>query len=92
MCSSDLDIYGFPVAVDYFSDTTIYWNNVQQLVAQFTAAVTTTATATTGDVRGTYALQTSSNGTLLFAASQSPLIPAVNSAIGLYGVPQYTAW
>ena len=58
----------------------------------YTAAVKTTATATTGDVRGTYALQTSSNSTLVFTASQSPLIANVNTSVGLYGVTQYTAW
>ena len=92
------DVIGFPIRSEQFQtganiDVALMMNNALiTATTGYIGAVKTTATATTGDVRGTYALQTSSNGTLLFSVTQAPLIPAVNSAIGLYGVPQYTAW
>ena len=93
------DVIGFAMRSDNYQpgaglDVQMTFNNALITSATgYTAAVKTTpATATTGDVRGTYALQTASNGTLAFVVSSSPLIPNVNSAIGLYGVPQYTAW
>ena len=92
------DVVGLPVRSDSFQpgaiyDATFMMNNaIIAATTGYTAAVKTTATATTGDVRGTYALQTSSNSTLVFTASQSPLIANVNTSVGLYGVTQYTAW
>lgn len=86
------DIYGFPVAADYFADTTIYWNNVVQLVAQFTAAVTTTATATTGDVRGTFTAPSASDGTKrldLYIEPTLSRIMQVPQSVGLFGVSQF---
>ncbi|MGH3429969.1 MAG: hypothetical protein ACRDQZ_20770, partial [Mycobacteriales bacterium] len=64
------DIIGFPIRSDSFqavfeSDVGLMANNAQIASATgYVAAVLTTPTATTGDVRGTYALQTASNGTL----------------------------
>jgi len=54
------DTLGLPRRVDAFGYITINWADVLKTAATgFTAAVTTTPSATTGDVRGTYALQTS---------------------------------
>lgn len=92
------DVIGFPMRTDNFQpgityDVSLMMNNAAiTATTGYIAAVKTTATATTGDVRGTYALQTASNGTLVYAAIQGPLVPATQSAIGLFGVPQYTAW
>jgi hypothetical protein len=92
------DLVGLPIRSDNFQtgavlDLSLMMNNALiTATTGYVAAVKTTATATTGDVRGTYSLQTSSNGTLLVAATHAPLTPNLNSAIGLYGVPQYTAW
>ena len=61
------DTIGLPLRADYFSEIEVWWNNAQVTATTgFTAAVTTDpSTATTGDVRGTYALQSAaSNGTL----------------------------
>lgn len=92
------DVIGLPIRSDKLQvgseyDATLMMNNaIITATTGYTAAVKTTASATTGDVRGTYALQTSSDGTLAFAVLQSPLAPNLNSAIGLYGVSQFTAW
>lgn len=93
-----IDTVGFPIRSDTYqvgqeSDVTIMFNNaVIASSTGYTAAVLTTATATTGDVRGTYALQTSSNGTLRLVVTQSPPIPNLGSTAGLYGVTQYSAF
>jgi hypothetical protein len=92
------DVIGFPIRSDNFQsgvsfDVSLMMNNAAiTATTGYIAAVKTTATATTGDVRGTYALQTSANGTLAFSVKQDPLVPNINSAVGLYGVSQYTAW
>ena len=51
-----------------------------------------TRRASTGDVRGTYAVQAASNGTLRLIATQSPVVAAMGVgtlANGLFGVTQY---
>lgn len=89
------DIIGLPLRSDTFQvgaeyDVSLMMNNAAIVASTgYTAAVKTTATGATGDVRGTYALQTASNGTLRFIATQSPPIPAFMSVAGLFGVPQY---
>ncbi len=60
------------------------WNNGS---ATFVAAVTSTATATTGDVRGTYLPATASDGTRKLTAWIAE--QDVDSNNGLYGVNQY---
>ena len=55
----------------------------------YTAAVKTTATSATGDVRGTYAVQTPANGTLILGAKFDPFNVNLQSAVGLFGVSQY---
>lgn len=59
------DIYGFPVRVDEFAYADIYWNNgLISASTGFTAADTTSpATTSTGDVRGSYTVQSASDGT-----------------------------
>jgi len=89
------DIIGFPLRSDTFQigteyDIAIASNNATVAATTgYTAAVKTVATATTGDVRGTFALQTPSNGTLRFLTTQSPPLPALGSIAGLFGVTQY---
>lgn len=58
------DIYGFAVRTDRQEYTEIYMNAAQITAATgwLTADITSPATTTTGDVRGTYAVQTASNG------------------------------
>lgn len=86
------DIFGFNLAADVFADVDIYWVGVKQLLATFTAAVTTSpATTTTGDVRGTFtAGSASDNSKRLDIFVQTPLsrISNASMATGLFGVAQ----
>jgi hypothetical protein len=88
------DIFGLPLRSDYFGNATFIYpgtgsTNLVTSVTGYTAAVTTTATTTTGDVRGTYALQTAaSTGTNRLIVRQSPALYHISSATGLFGVTQ----
>jgi hypothetical protein len=88
------DIFGFPLRTDYFGANLIVYpgtgaTNVVTSVTGYTAAVTTTATTTTGDVRGTYTLQTAaSTGTNRLIVRQSPAVYNIGSVTGLFGVTQ----
>ena len=85
------DIFGFGIAANYFADVSINWNSVAITASTgFTAAVATTASATTGDVRGTYAVQTASDGTKRLVVSVTPTLSAIlsNPTTGLFGVAQ----
>lgn len=93
------DVIGFPIRSDTFQlgaevDISLEMNNaaITASTGYLAAVVTSPATATTGDVRGTYALQTASNGTLLAAVSQSPLVANIGSTTGLFGVSQFASW
>lgn len=81
------DIFGLPYKSSAFGYNLINWDStVITANTGFTAAVTTTATATTGDVRGTYAVQSASDSSkrlTVFQYIQNP-----NSTNGAYGVPQ----
>lgn len=81
------DTLGLPIRVNAFEYLNIRYNSgVPTLSTGFTAAVTTTATATTGDVRGTYALQTASNGSRRFVAAI--FIKDPDTVTGAFGVQQ----
>ncbi len=87
--SGNSDTLGLPYRVDAYEYLApiVYNATVVTASTGFTAAVTTSpATATTGDVRGTYALQTASNGSRRFVAR---IYSAnANTSTGLYGVAQ----
>ena len=96
------DIIGFPIRSDslFYSgnmewDVSIAMNNAAITASTgYLAAIMTAPTATTGDVRGTYGLQTPSNGVLRVMTSHSPLVYGLNSpniGVGLYGNPQYSS-
>lgn len=72
------DIFGFNLRADRFSQVGI--NQAATGITAttgFLAAVTTSpATAITGDVRGTYALQTASDGTRRLFMTVTPRVPA----------------
>ena len=90
------DVFGMPLRSDNFGD--IFINSATSLTAVtlVTAATgylpsdrTSPATATTGDVRGTYAF-TSSTGANKLVIRQSPQAYNVGSVTGLFGVTQYS--
>lgn len=86
------DIIGLPIRADFVNETELSVNGAWITASTgFTAAVTTSpATATTGDVRGTYALQTASTGgTNRLGFYQSPQVANISSITGLFGVTQY---
>lgn len=87
------DVIGLPLRADIVGMTRIFWNNAWVTASTgFTAAVTTSpATTTTGDVRGTYALQAASNGTLRLVMFITPTVANISSITGLYGVAQNAA-
>ena len=85
------DIYGLNLAADYFADIDIYWANAIQVASTFTAAVTTTATSSTGDVRGTFTPGSASDGTKrldIFVAPSLARIAQAPMSTGLFGVTQ----
>jgi hypothetical protein len=92
------DIIGFPIRSDNWQaaaeyDVTIMSNNA--LIAAntgYVAAVLTTPANATGDVRGTFALQTASNGTLRVIFSQTPQAPNLGSSVGIYGNSQFASF
>lgn len=83
-------VFGLPLFVGNIGDALIVWNNAIQTNGTFVAGDTTTATATTGDVRGTYVF---SGGTLGTSRAQIYVTPKpANVALGaegLFGVPQF---
>lgn len=86
------DVIGLPIRADRWSELFGTLGNTSITVGTgFTAAVTTTATATSGDVRGTYALQTAANGVNRLTIKQFPLPSNLNSTAGITGVSQFTA-
>lgn len=88
------DTVGLPLRSDRFTQVQIYWPDTTLMSATtgYTAAVTTSpATALTGDVRGTYALQTSASDATRRLIVR--IIPSVANIalgpVGLCGVAQF---
>jgi hypothetical protein len=84
------DIIGLPLRSDFFGDTAINYN-ATGITANtgYVAAVTTSpATTTTGDVRGTYALQSAADGSKRLMIRQFVLAANMGSIPGLFGVTQ----
>lgn len=87
------DVFGLGLYSNLSADLSIVWNNtlVTALSTGYTAGDTTSpATTATGDVRGTYAVQSASDGTKQLVIKQSLVLTAVkaNPTIGLFGVAQ----
>jgi hypothetical protein len=86
------DIIGLPLRSDYFGEFEVNMNAtwITASTGYTVPDATSPATATTGDVRGTYALQTASDGTKRLMLFQSPSVNNISSAVGLFGVTQFT--
>jgi hypothetical protein len=90
------DIMGFPIRSDFFGDVLInYSASLSPAVITantgYTASVQTAPTATTGDVRGTYTLQTaSSTNANRLMIRQTPEPYNVTSDAGLFGATQFS--
>jgi hypothetical protein len=88
------DVYGFPIYSATYNigadaDVAISWNGAAiTSTTGYTAGVTTTASTTTGDVRGTYAVQSASDATKRLIVTQSPALTNISSITGLFGVTQ----
>lgn len=86
------DVFGLPIRSDTFGTVRIFWNSAAITASTgYVAAVTTDpATATTGDVRGTYAVQSSSDASKRLQIYVSPSVAnaVLTTTVGLYGVTQ----
>lgn len=83
------DVFGFPLFSAAFTDVFINWNNAAIIATTgYLAGVTTVATTTTGDTRGTYNVQSASDNTKRLYITQSPPPTNVGSTVGLFGVSQ----
>lgn len=83
------DVFGFPLFSNSFYDVQISWNaGAIAATTGYTAGVATTATTTTGDVRGTYAVQSASDGSKRLSIYQAPRAVVASSAFGLFGTTQ----
>lgn len=85
------DTFGFPIRVDTFGYARIFWSaTVENSSVGFTGAVSTTATATSADVRGSYALQSdASDGTKRMTIFVSVSAANITTTNGLFGVAQF---
>jgi hypothetical protein len=84
------DVFGFPMRVDRFAYADIAWNDgrITSNTGFVAADTTNPATATTGDVRGTYAVQSASDGTKRLQIFIKIPVSNINSVAGLWGVTQ----
>lgn len=85
------DVYGFPLVTSFFHEALIFWNSasITANTGYVAADATSPATATTGDVRGTYAVQSPSDGTKRLALYVSPSVANIAlSTVGMFGVTQ----
>jgi len=82
------DVYGLPLRADDWGHVTVVWNNafITANTGFVVADTTSPATTTTGDVRGTYAVQSASDGTKTMQVYVTPKVGNIGSALGLTGV------
>jgi len=87
------DVYGMPLRCDFFGLAQINWNStgITATTGFVVPDATSPATATTGDVRGTYAVQSASDGTkrLIISVMVPPGNLNAPVATGLFGVTQF---
>jgi hypothetical protein len=83
------DLYGFAVRSDQFEFMAIFWNGalITSSTGYTVADTTNPATTATGDVRGTYATQSASDGTKRLVISQE--ISLADSVYTTPATPQF---
>jgi hypothetical protein len=83
------DVFAFPLFTGTFQDVSITWGAALVTASTgYLPGVATVATTTTGDVRGTYAVQSASDGSKRLTVRQSPSPLFLGDTAGLYGVTQ----
>lgn len=82
-----LDIIGLPYRSNTRNNLRTAYDGAQVTTGTYVAAVTTTATATTGDVRGTFLPASATDGVKILSLYIT--LVSVDSNNGLYGVDQY---
>jgi len=84
------DVFGFPLYSAAFTYLQIWWNSALiSATTGYLAGVTTSpATTTTGDTRGTYAVQSASDGTKRLTIFQTVRPADLGSLTGMFGVTQ----
>ena len=83
------NVLGLPICLDHERDVLAFYADTteEKLAATFVAAVTSVATATTGDVRGTVTPNTTPNGSVVMYIWMGP--KGVSLSSDLVGVTQY---
>lgn len=79
------DIFGLPYRVAAVENVIPFGNGIIDVSGTVTLADDTTATAATGDPRGTYLPASASDGTKKYAAWVIPTDPSVAQPLGLFG-------
>lgn len=84
------DVFGFPARVDNFFYTRTTWNNagITATTGFVVADTTSPATAATGDVRGTYGVQSASDGTKKLQVFLDIPVANIGSVSGIFGQTQ----
>lgn len=82
------DVYGYPIRVDELAYTESNWSGAINTGTFVAADTTNPATAMTGDVRGTYAVPSASNGTNRLVAFVTVPVANVGTVAGIFGVSQ----
>jgi hypothetical protein len=88
------DVYGFPLFSLTFQDVNMSWGTntntglITSNVGYLAGDTTNPQTSTNGDARGTYAVQSASNGTQRFTVWQAPAPTNIISTTGVFGVTQ----
>ena len=84
------DVYGFPLRVDRFGNVQIYWGSTSTLVTAAStgtfvfADTTNPASSTTGDVRGTWLSNSTSNATIRLQVFITPSASNILAYTGSY--------
>lgn len=83
------DVFGLPYNLTSAEDIVAIWYNGSLVTANtgLTAADTTTVSATTGDVRGKYAVQTAANGSRVLSVVQ--VVRDAETTTGIMGLENY---